>query len=493
MANNLISLLGGGSASQLALQELRTMTRDGLDIELIADILSRAHQVMRQLGLDPADTTAEEVYQALISAVQTEQWLSLLEDTDYVLIEIDGEVISFNPIDVIDNYHYQLPVKERQTAAAKKGLGWEITRRYKNHPYLTPERVESVAKQASWPTEEPIACKIVFDKPSILTIGDVASEALITLGKDSAKVSGGRGSQQLAIDLGARIACQSSEVQDAVGGAANAAVAFSKLGLQPSLVSWLGGDTVGKRTLGYLRSLGVDMSGVAVSKFKRTNYHYVLRHNAERTILANYEKYDYAWRTPACRPDWIYLSMISDESWLLHEDLLKYLDENPKVKLAFQPGPAHFGWGVKKLARLYARSEVVIMNVDEAVRVTGSESRSVKLLLKGLLDLGPKNVVITDGPKGAFTSDGEAVFEMPGYPDPQKPVDRTGAGDAFASTLVAWLAKGESLENALARAPINSMSVVQQVGAQKGLLSTNKINQLLVEASEDYVLKKSNL
>lgn len=486
MAHNLVTLLGGGTRDSLALNDLRVMTRDGVDVRLIADILAKAHLVMRRLGLDPADTTPAEVYNALTNAVRTEQWLSLLDGAEFVLIDIDGEIISFNPVDVVNNFHFELPLENRQTSAAKKGLGWEITRRYSEHSATSDSQVKAVAHRASWPTEEPQFCRIAFGKPSILTIGDIATEALITMSHDDAEVSGGRNSRKISFDLGARVACKSSEVQDAVGGAANAAVAFAKLGVQPSLMSWLGSDTVGRQSLRYLQSHGVDMSGVLVQRNARTNYHYVLRHGAERTIIANYESFDYRWREPVCSPDWVYLSMISGDSWEVHEGLSRYLADNPSVKLAFQPGAPHFSWGVKKLSELYRRSDIVIMNIDEAMIVSGRSSRSVAPLLRAIHAFGPRRVVLTDGPKGAYAYDGKAILEVPSYPDPAKPVDRTGAGDSFAATLVAELAKGEDIETALLRAPINSMGVVQQVGAQSGLLSSSEINNYLDKAPDSY-------
>lgn len=493
MAHNLITLLGGNSRQHLALQELRSMTRDGVDVRLIADILAKAHRVMRRLGLDPADTTAEEVYSALLGAVRTEQWLALLEDTEYVLLEVDGTVISFNPVDVVDNYHYQLPINKRQVSAAKQGLGWEITRRYQSHPQSSDNRVRQAAEQANWPTEEPTFCKVVFGKPSIVAVGDIASEALITLSKDSIEVTGGKNNQKIAVGLGAKIASKSAEVQDAVGGAANAAVAFSRLGVQPSLMSWLGNDTVGRQSLRYLRGHGVDMSGVVLERSKRSNYHYVLRHGAERTIIAQYESFDYRWREPDCVPDWLYLSMISGESWDLHEGLVDYLKNNPSIKLAFQPGASHFDWGRQKLGDLLGRSEVVIMNVDEAMDLTGRSVRNIDPLLRLIHEYGPDLVVITDGPRGAFAYDGTTKFEVPKYPDSAKPVDRTGAGDAFAATLVAELAKGGSIEEALLRAPINSMSVVQHLGAQGGLLDSRQIGAYLKKSPDDYAVKSARL
>jgi sugar/nucleoside kinase (ribokinase family) len=94
--------------------------------------------------------------------------------------------------------------------------------------------------------------------------------------------------------------------------------------------------------------------------------------------------------------------------------------------------------------------------------------------------------VITDGPAGAFASDGSHRFRVPCYPNSAPPVDRTGAGDAFTATLLAALAKGHSLATALAWAPINAMSVVQHVGSQAGLLTEREVASWLARAPENY-------
>ena len=94
--------------------------------------------------------------------------------------------------------------------------------------------------------------------------------------------------------------------------------------------------------------------------------------------------------------------------------------------------------------------------------------------------------MVTDGPNGAYASDGQNRFRMPLYPDPAPPVERTGAGDSFASTFVAALAHGNTIEGALQIAPINSMSVVQKVGAQAGLLTQAEIERYLKVAPEWY-------
>ena len=64
---------------------------------------------------------------------------------------------------------------------------------------------------------------------------------------------------------------------------------------------------------------------------------------------------------------------------------------------------------------------------------------------------------------------------------------RTGAGDATASTAVAYMAMGMPLHEALMRGAINSMSVVQEIGAQKGLLNKDQIEEWYAKRPADFV------
>ena len=107
-------------------------------------------------------------------------------------------------------------------------------------------------------------------------------------------------------------------------------------------------------------------------------------------------------------------------------------------------------------------------------------------LLEKMRALGPKIALITDGPKGSYAYDGDTMLKVPMYPDPKPPLERTGAGDAATSTVVVALALGKPLSEALLWGPVNSMSVVQEVGAQKGLLSRAQLEKYLADAPEAY-------
>ena len=76
------------------------------------------------------------------------------------------------------------------------------------------------------------------------------------------------------------------------------------------------------------------------------------------------------------------------------------------------------------------------------------------------------------------------------YPDPAPPVDRTGAGDSFSSTFTAAIALGKTPAEALAWGPVNSMNVVQHIGAQAGLLSRAELERLLEQRPAEYVARQ---
>jgi sugar/nucleoside kinase (ribokinase family) len=327
----------------------------------------------------------------------------------------------------------------------------------------------------------------------ILSIGDVVTDAFIKLFDDQAKVYEDKQGKWLAMPFATKIPFDHVEIIKAVGNASNAAVAFARLGLKTGFVANVGGDSEGRDMINALHHEGVDTRFVHINPGKKSNYHYVLTYGAERTILIKHEEYDYQWphlRTTEI-PRWVYFSSISELAIKdYHDEIADWLEANPGVRMAFQPGTFQMKAGTERLKRIYQRTEVLILNREEAAFVSGGSVKDIHDLFRRLHALGPKIVVITDGPAGAYASDGPTQAIMPLYPDPAPPLERTGAGDAFASTLVAALAKGLSLEDALRWAPINSMNVVQHVGAQAGLLHEKQLLDLLHHAPHDYYPKQ---
>lgn len=322
----------------------------------------------------------------------------------------------------------------------------------------------------------------------ILAVGDVVTDAFIKLLDDQAVSFENEHGRWLAMPFGQKLPYDHTELIEGVGNAANAAVSFARLGLNSGLVSNVGSDKYGRDIITALHQQRVDTRFVHVNPDKNSNYHFVLWYKEERTILIRHEEYDYEWPRfrPQDIPRWLYFSSISKNALAYHDQMAEWLEENPNVKLAFQPGTFQIDAGIDRLAKLYAQTEVLLLNREEAAEVSGGRVDDLNDLFTRLHGLGPKLVVITDGPAGAYVSDGQQKYSMPPYPDPKPPYDRTGAGDAFSSTFVAALVRGNSIEGALQWAPINSMSVVQSTGAQKGLLTEAELTEWLQKAPPDF-------
>lgn len=323
----------------------------------------------------------------------------------------------------------------------------------------------------------------------VLSIGDVVTDAFIKLLDDRASVYEKDDRKWLTMPFASKVPFDHAQVIEGVGNAANAAVCFARLGLDSGLISNVGSDSYGRDIIAALEKNDVDTRFVHINRGKISNYHYVLWYKEERTILIKHEEYDYQW--PRFRqidiPKWIYFSSISKNALEEYHDFVgDWLNRHPEVNFAFQPGTFQLEAGAKRLKDLYARAQVLVVNREEAVMVSGGDYDDLHDLLDKLHALGPQVVVITDGPKGAYASDGLQRLKMPPYPDPEPPFERTGAGDAFASTFVAALIKGNNLEGALQWAPINSMNVVQRVGAQEGLLEEKELEKFLAKAPSSY-------
>lgn len=322
-------------------------------------------------------------------------------------------------------------------------------------------------------------------------IGDIVTEPFIKLQDAHVQTSSDGETSELCMRFGDKIPYESATLVAAVGNAANAAVSAARLGLTSTLRAYVGDDRYGPECLEVLKNEGVDTSYMVTEPGKATNYHFVLWYQSERTILVKHEDFTYSMPDTLEAPKWIYLSSLASNSLPYHQELTAYLEQNPSVKFAFQPGTFQMKLGYEALKGLYVRSDLFFCNKEEAMRILGiAEKTDIKVLLEKLRELGPKTVVITDGRNGAFAYDGERKLFVPMYPDTREPYERTGAGDAFASTVASALALGRPIDEALLWGPINSMNVVQEVGAQKGLLSREQLLMYLHEAPETYKVEE---
>jgi len=330
-----------------------------------------------------------------------------------------------------------------------------------------------------------------------LAFGDVVIDNFIALKEKHTRIEDkdeeeSQHGKEMCINFGDKIPYEDSVEVPAVGNSPNASVSAYRLGLNSAIATDIGNDRYGDRIREQFEKEGVSTAYLRVHEGLPSNYHFVLRYKEERTILVKHTEYPYEMPDVSPAPKWLYLSSLAENSLPYHEMIAEWLEAHSDVKLALQPGTFQMKLGYEKLKRLYERAQTFFCNKQEAQRILDTTESEMPTLLHMMQKLGPDMPVITDGPQGAYVLANGEIWHQPMYPDPAPPVDRTGAGDSFSSTFTSALALGKEPKEALQWGPVNSMSVVQHIGAQEGLLTREKLEEHLANAPEHYVPTQIN-
>jgi hypothetical protein len=312
----------------------------------------------------------------------------------------------------------------------------------------------------------------------LITIGDAVLDNYVIVDDATVHCDIKHEPCELCFKYSAKIPIKGS-AQSVGGNAANVAVGCHLLGFNTTLVTEVGDDLNGHAIVTSLKKTGIGTKYIQVKK-QETRYAIVLNYKGERTILSYHADRNYTLpKLPKSR--WIYYTSLSQSFEKLQTKLLKHLKQNPNVKLAVNPGSYQLSHGINEIKKILPLTEVLILNKDEAEKIVGKK-KTKKGLLKALLKTKVKIAVVTDGPKGAFATDGEKFLFMPIYPLKSKA--KTGAGDAFTSGVLSALMMEKSLEYALMWGTANSAGVIQKVGAQEGLLKRHNVLSMVRKYSK---------
>jgi sugar/nucleoside kinase (ribokinase family) len=287
-----------------------------------------------------------------------------------------------------------------------------------------------------------------------LAIGDIVTDVFIKIKDATVTCDVDEQNCKLSMRFGDKIPYESAEELRAVGNSSNAAVSASRLGIKSALMAHVGKDFHGDNCLSELEKNNVITTYVKSHEGIPTNYHYVLWYDVDRTILVKHEHYPVSFPKDLAAPKMIYLSSLGENTEAYHKEISEYISANPEIKLVFQPGTFQMKLSAEILTPIYKNTYAFFCNLEEAKRILQTTENDPKILMHHLHQLGPKLVFVSDGIKGAYASDGKESWFMPIYP--QAPFERTGAGDAFASTISVALLLGKSLKEALMWGPVNS-------------------------------------
>lgn len=290
----------------------------------------------------------------------------------------------------------------------------------------------------------------------------------------------------LAFEYGAKIRIDKS-FSTFGGGAANAAVNFSRLGFNSACFTCLGNDARAKRVINNFKEQGVSLNFIKKVKDQPTGYSFLLVGTENEHIVfsdrgANHElSITSAELRKLKNTNWIYITSLSG-AW---RDVLKKVFTLKKVKIAWNPGGEQLRAGALALKKYFKNTTVLCLNKDEAIELVVSDPKYKKKdkkflnnsrnLQKIIKSWGPEVVVITKGKQGTDVYDGECFYHQNIIKE-KKRVDTTGVGDAFNSSFVAGLELYEGdIKKAMRLGLQNTASVIAEVGAQNGLLNKKDI------------------
>ena len=259
--------------------------------------------------------------------------------------------------------------------------------------------------------------------------------------------------------------------EDWGGGGTNTAVAFSRLGLKTGWIGKVGDDENSEKILKNLKKEGIEFlgkkgegkGGYSVILDSREHNRTILTHKG----LNNKLKYREI-PTNSFKTDWLYYSSLLEESFKSQKKLaLEKVRDG--TKLAFNP--SDYLIKEKDLSNLLKLTEILVLNKEEAgllLDKNGKRSKT-KNLLKDIYGLGPNIITITNKDKKTWSYDGENFYSV--KPDKRiKVVERTGAGDAFASGFVAGIIAGKSIKESLKLGKKEARSVIKYFGAKNNLI-----------------------
>ncbi len=258
------------------------------------------------------------------------------------------------------------------------------------------------------------------------------------------------------------------------GGATNAAVTFSRLGLKSAVVAKVGRDPLSDYVFADLKKEKINPNFIIRTPTENTDFSVIfVASDGSRSIMtqrgdSRLEGEDIPWTKLKTKA--LYVTSLEGNLSLL-EELIGFAKEN-NMLIAFNPGSRELKQR-RQLIPLLKYLDFLLLNRQEAQTLSGLPHQDSNFLSK-LRQFSPL-VAITNGHLGARILTPQDSFFSPIVNT--KPIDETGAGDAFGSAFFAALLYQKSLSEALSWAIKNSASVVSALGAKTGILTSLHASQ----------------
>jgi len=272
------------------------------------------------------------------------------------------------------------------------------------------------------------------------------------------------------------------QVTPATGGkAANAAVAFTRLGGRAHLLSNVGIDAFGDEALATLKQEDVSIAGVGrvhnaptgagvllVEPDGQTAF--IIAPGANLTLTPD----DVMTRLAPIldRIDALLFNFEAPEDALLRAADLAH---NAAIPIFVDAGPAR-----PYSPELWRHAAVLSPNQPETEAIVGfaiDSDEAARTAASVLLSQGPQAVVLKLGARGALLATPDAMRIFPAFPI--RPVDAAGAGDAFTAGLVWARLQGWSWERSLRWANACGALAAARLGAMPSMPTRGEVEAFL--------------
>jgi 2-dehydro-3-deoxygluconokinase len=244
------------------------------------------------------------------------------------------------------------------------------------------------------------------------------------------------------------------------GDTSNAVIAASRQGARTAYLSRVGEDHFGRMLLDLWQAEGVDTSAVARDTQAPTGLYFV-NHGPQGHSFSYLRAGSAASRmlpqtmdlSAASRTRWLHVSGISQAiSAGACDTVFATIDAARAAggKVSFDPNLRLSLWPLARaratICATIGMTDLFLPSLDEAVALAGTED--VKAIFEWARSHDARTVVLKAGPSGAWYAEPGAEPQLAAARAVQA-VDATGAGDCFDGSLLARLAAGDTLADAV--------------------------------------------
>lgn len=364
----------------------------------------------------------------------------------------------------------------------------------------------------------------------ILTIGGATRDIFFTYEKaqmlDLVLYEGRR--SFLIFEDGKKVEIEALEYHTG-GGATNAAVGLSRLGHKMSSFFKIGHDQEGAYIIQTLDAEHVDTKSVIVTEQAPTATSCIIPTESGNRVALVYRGANLTItqqeipETAIKEADMIYITSLSGNSGNLLLPITKLAKEHNKT-VCINPGTSQLIVTTHILCQSLPYIDILILNAYEScccMSALVKEDRelqikminmpeqvsaeylpqllqeplvhqgfcfSLKTFFQEVHSRGPRIIIVTNGKEGVYASIDNRILFHQALSVPV--ISTLGAGDAFGSGFFAWYAYEYPIEDCIRAGMLNSASVIEHIGAKKGLLNKgemeNRLRKIIKSLLQEY-------